>query len=443
MADMHSGRDDPIVIIGMAVEVPGGIESLAEFWSALAESKELIGPFPRDRDWPVDQLLTLHHNEGWSPVRDAGGFLTGAADFDPGFFGVTPREAVAMDPQQRVAMRVAWRAVEDAGLNPATVDGSAGGCWMGVSVLEYGPLMATVSEHSGYRLTGSALSAVAGRVSHSLGLSGPSVSVDTSCAASLTAVHQAAAALRANECEWAVAGGVCVMGSPGMFVEFSKNNALSSDGHCRPYSADTTGTLWGEGAGVVVLEKESRALREGHRIYGRLLGSRVNHNGRGGPLAVPSAEGQQRLIEETLAVAGVAADSIALIEGHGTGTPVGDPLELAALVAVYGAPDRADGGAVLGSVKSNTGHTQAAAGVLGLIKVLLCGRYGHTVASLWSDNPSAAVDWEATSLRLAGKFAPWEAVDGVRRAAVSAFGISGTNVHAVVEIADRQGALHV
>lgn len=436
MAEIHSASDDPIVVVGMAVEAPGGIESLSDFWSALAESRELIGPLPRDRDWPIEQLLTLHHNEGWSAVGDAGGFLTGAADFDPGFFGISPREAVAMDPQQRVAMRVAWRAVEDAGENPATVDGDDAGCWMGVSVLEYGPLMATAGEHSGYRLTGSALSAVSGRVSHSLGLTGPSVSVDTSCASSLTAIHQAAAAIRAGECEWAVAGGVCVMGSPGMFVEFSKNNALSKDGHCRPYSADTTGTLWGEGAGVVMLERESRALREGHRIYGRLLGSRVNHNGKGGPLAVPSAERQQRLLIDALAAAGVSADSVGLVEGHGTGTPVGDPLELSALSAVYGALDRADGGAVLGSVKSNTGHTQAAAGVLGLIKVLLCGRYGHTVASLWSDNPSTAIDWDTTSLRLATKFALWEPVNGVRRAAVSAFGISGTNVHAVVEIPD-------
>ncbi|WP_040788631.1 beta-ketoacyl [acyl carrier protein] synthase domain-containing protein [Nocardia paucivorans] len=439
MAEKHSGNDDPIVIVGMAVEAPGGIETPAEFWSALAESRELIGPFPRDRDWPLDQLFTLHHNAGWSPVRDAGGFLGTAAYFDPGFFGISPREAVAMDPQQRVAMRSAWRAVEDAGLNPAALDGDGAGCWMGVSVLEYGPLMAQVSEYSGYRMTGSALSAVAGRVSHALGLRGPSISVDTSCASSLTAVHQAAAAIRADECEWAVAGGVCVMGTPGMFVEFSKNNALSTDGHCRPYSADSTGTLWGEGAGVVVLERESRARRLGHRIHARLLGSRVNHNGKGAPLAVPSAAAQQRLLEETLAVAGVSADSVGVIEGHGTGTAVGDPLELAALIAVYGAPDRADGGAVLGSVKSNTGHTQAAAGVLGLIKVVLCGTHGYTVPSLWADNPTTAVDWSATSLRLSTKYAPWEPVNGVRRGVVSAFGIAGTNVHAIVEIpADQE-----
>ncbi|WP_433680980.1 polyketide synthase [Nocardia sp. CA-119907] len=432
MAGSVTGGEDHIVVVGMAVEAPGGIDSPQTFWSALAESRELIGPFPRDREWPLAQLFSLGRNEGWSDVRDAGGFLTGAVEFDPAFFGITPREAVAMDPQQRVAMRVAWRAVEAAGLNPAALDGDGAGCWMGVSALEYGPRMAEVSALSGFRVTGTALGAVAGRISHSLGLVGPSISVDTSCASSLTAVHQAAAAIRAGECEWALAGGVCVMGSPGMFVEFSKANALARDGHCRPYSADSTGTLWGEGAGVIVLERESRARRLGHRIHGRLLGSRVNHNGKGVALAVPSAPAQERLIRDALAAAELPAELIGLVEGHGTGTPVGDPLELTALTKTYGAPDRAGGGAKLGSVKSNIGHAQAASGILGLIKMLLCGAHGHIAPSLWSDNPTTAIDWESTSLRLATKFEPWEPVDGVRYGAVSSFGVGGTNAHAIV-----------
>lgn len=387
---------------------------------------------PRDREWPLARLRALGRTPGWSDIPDAGGFLSTAAEFDPAFFGITPREAIAMDPQQRVAMRVAWRAVEDAGLNPAALDGDGAGCWMGVSVLEYGPRMADVSDHSGFRLTGSALGAVAGRISHSLGLLGPSISVDTTCAGSLTAVHQAAVAIRAGDCDWALAGGICVMGSPGMFIEFSKNNALSSDGHCRPYSADSSGTLWGEGAGVIVLERESRARSLGHRIYGRLLGSRVNHNGKGAPLAVPSTAAQERLIRDALSVAGIPAELVGLVEGHGTGTPVGDPAELAALIKTYGSPTRTDGGAKLGSVKSNIGHAQAASGILGLIKVLLCGAHGHIAPSLWSDNPTEAVDWNATSLRLATKFEPWEPVDGVRYGAVSSFGVIGTNAHAVL-----------
>ncbi|MEV6771196.1 polyketide synthase [Nocardia sp. NPDC051030] len=422
--------DDPIVIVGMGIEAPGGIDTLPEFWTALAESRELIGPFPRDREWPLAELLTLDRTEGWSPVADAGGFLTGATEFDPLFFGITPREAVAMDPQQRVGMRVAWRALEHAGLNPGALDGDSAGCWMGVSFMEYGPRAASVNEYSGYRATGTALGAVAGRISHGLGLTGPSISVDTACASSLTAVHQAAAAIRAGECEWALAGGVCVMGSPGAFYEFSKNNALAGDGHCRSYAADATGTLWGEGAGVIVLERESRARELGHRVYGRLLGSRVNHNGKGAPIAVPSATAQERLIRATLAAADITPELIGLIEGHGTGTPVGDPLELTALSNTYGG--ERESGPRLGSVKSNAGHAQAASGMLGLIKVLLCGVNGQIAPSLYAGQPTGEIDWENTSLRLATDLEAWEPIDGVRYAAVSSFGVAGTNAHAIV-----------
>ncbi|KAF0848190.1 beta-ketoacyl [acyl carrier protein] synthase domain-containing protein [Nocardia caishijiensis] len=423
---------DPIVIVGMGIEAPGGIETLPDFWSALATGRELIGPFPRDRDWPLAELFALGRLDGWAPVRDAGGFLDGATEFDATFFGITPREAVAMDPQQRVAMRVAWRALEHAGVNPGALEGDAAGVFMGVSITEYGPRAAGVNEYSGYRGTGTALGAVAGRISHGLGLVGPSISVDTACASSLTAVHQAASAIRAGECDWALAGGVCVMGTPGAFYEFSKNNALATDGHCRSYAADPTGTLWGEGAGVIVLERESRAKALGHRIYGHLLGSRVNHNGAGAPIAVPSAAAQQRLIEATVAAAGVSVDDIDLIEGHGTGTAVGDPLELTALAATYGNPDRA-AGPLLGSVKSNAGHAQAASGMLGLIKVLLCGANDTIAPSLWADQPTTDIDWTATTLRLAVEATEWKPrPDGLRYAAVSSFGVAGTNAHAIV-----------
>lgn len=422
---------DPIVISGLAVEAPGGIETPTDFWSALAEARELIGPFPRNREWPIAELLSLHRTEGWSRVADAGGFLSEATEFDPMFFGITPREAISMDPQQRVALRVAWRALENAGINPGALDGAEVGCFMGASINEYGPPYGAVTEYSGYRATGTALGAVAGRISHSLGLIGPSLTIDTACASSLTALHLAANAVRAGECEWALTGGVCVMGSPAPFFEFSKNNALAVDGHCRSYAADATGTLWGEGAGVVVVEYESRARELGHRIYGRLLATRINHNGKGAPLAVPSATAQQRLIEKTLAAAGIRPDDIGLIEGHGTGTPVGDPLELTALAQSYGGLDRIDGPR-LGSVKSNMGHAQAASGVLGLIKVLLSGANGQIAPSLYADNPTTEVDWDATSLRLATKLEPWDPIDGVRYGAVSAFGVAGTNAHAIL-----------
>ncbi|MFF0542516.1 beta-ketoacyl [acyl carrier protein] synthase domain-containing protein [Nocardia thailandica] len=419
---------DPIVIVGIGIEAPGGVETLPDYWSALAGGRELLSPFPRDRGWRVEEMLSLGRLDGWSDVHDAGGFLDGATEFDALFFGITPREAAAMDPQQRVAMRVAWRALEHAGINPGALEGDPAGVWMGVSAVEYGPSPAAVNDYAGFRVTGTALGATAGRISHSLGLIGPSISVDTACASSLTAVHQASAAIRSGECEWALAGGVCVMGAPGAFYEFSKNAALSGDGHCRPYSAGASGTLWGEGAGVVVLERESRARELGHRVYARVLGTRVNHNGKGAPLAVPSASAQARLVRDTVAVAGVAPELVGLIEGHGTGTPVGDPLELAALSETYG---RA-GSPLLGSVKSNAGHAQAASGMLGLIKVLLCGAEGRIAPSLGADRPTDEFDWDATGLRLAAELTDWAATDGVRYAAVSSFGVAGTNAHAVL-----------
>ncbi|WP_405489036.1 polyketide synthase [Nocardia sp. NBC_00511] len=429
---MSTNHDDPIVIVGMAVEAPGGVETLADYWTALAESRDLLGPFPRDRGWPLERLFGLAETEGWGTVRDAGGFLDTAADFDPQFFGITPREAVAMDPQQRVALRVAWRALENAGINPSDLGDDEIGCYMGASNTEYGPHGAEVNDYTGYRAGGAALGAVAGRISNCLGLTGPSVVVDVACASSLAAVHMAANGIRNDECEWALAGAACIMGSPGAFFEFSKNNALAADGQCRPYAEDASGTLWGEGVGVVVLERESRARRLGHRIYARLLGSRVNHNGKGAPIAVPSTSAQERLIRATVAASGVAPELVDLIEGHGTGTAVGDPLELAALQQVYGAP-RTDGSdALLGSVKSNLGHAQAAAGLLGLIKVLLSGLHGQIPPTRHAAQPTTRVDWDGSGLRLASELRDWAPRDGVRYAAVSSFGVSGTNAHAVL-----------
>ncbi len=420
----------PIVIAGMAVEAPGGIDTLAAFWSTLADAKESLQPFPRDRDWPVEQLLSVSRLDGWGKVCDAGGFLAGATEFDPLFFGISPREAVAMDPQQRVGLRVAWKALENAGINPGALGGEDVGCYMGVSISEYGPRAGEVNEYTGHRVTGTALGAVAGRISHSLGLVGPSVSVDSACASSVTALHMAVSAIRNGECDWALAGAVCVMGSPAAFFEFSKNNGLATDGHCRSYADDTTGTLWGEGAGVVIVEHESRAREQGHRIYGQVLATRINHNGAGMPIVVPSTQAQERLIEKTIAAAGIDPGDVGMIEGHGTATPLGDPLELNALQNTYGAADSSE--ALLGSLKSNFGHAQAASGILGLIKVLLCGEHGYIAPSLFSDNPTTKVDWTRGKLRLAQKLEYWEPRNGVRYGAVSSFGVAGTNAHAII-----------
>lgn len=441
MSPIDAKNSDPIVIVGMSVEAPGGIESPEDLFAAVAQDRDLIAPFPRDRDWPVDQLLALDTLDGWGAVPDAGGFLLGAAEFDPLSFGLSPREAVAMDPQQRVALRTAVRAIENAGVNPfALASPDAGGAdsevgvYFGASINEYGPRASAVNEFSGHRVVGTALGGVSGRISHLLGLTGPAMTVDTACASSLTALPLAANAVRLDECEWAIAGGVCVMGSPAAFFEFAKNNALARDGRCRSYSAGASGTVWGEGVGAVVLERESRARAHGHRIYARLRGTAVNHNGGGAAIVVPSAPAQRRLIERTLAVGGADPSDIDLIEGHGTGT-LGDPLELTALAQTYGAARTAEP-AWVGSVKSNMGHAQAAAGILGLVKVLQCGRRGVIAPTRYGDDPTDKIDWDSAGLALPTSAVPWAARSGSRWAAVSSFGVSGTNAHAILEMPD-------
>ncbi|MGB9222309.1 polyketide synthase [Mycobacterium sp.] len=421
---------DPIVISGMAVEAPGGIDSPDTLWSALAESRELLGPFPRDRGWNLDDLLSESRvADGWRQVCDSGGFLAGAAAFDPPFFGLTQHEATVMHPQQRVAMRVAWKALENAGINPGTLEGSEVGCFVGMSMTEYGLRTTTADEYTGFRTVGMGQLGGAGRISHCLGLTGPSMSIDSACASSLTAVQLAANAIQLDECDWAIAGAVCVLGEPTAFYEFSRLHALSADGHCRAYSDDATGTVWGEGAGMVVVERESRARKLGHRIYGRILAIRTNHNGKGKPILVPRTRAQAQLVGKTLHAAGIDAADIGMIEGHGTATLAGDPQELTALFKTYGA---AGCQALLGSIKSNVGHAQAASGMLGLIKLLLAGRHGHIPPTLFSDNPTKTVDWDSTGLRLAAKLHPWEPKDGVRYGAASSFGAGGSNAHAII-----------
>jgi len=426
---MSAADADPVVISGMAIEAPGGIDTPTAFWNALADGRELIGPFPRDRDWPIEQLLSLSNLEGWGRVSDAGGFLTDASTFDPGFYGFTHREAIAVDPQQRVGMRVAWKALENAGVNPAALDGSEAGCFIGASPNEYGPRVGAMNAYTGHRAVGSGQLGVAGRISHGLGLIGPSMCVDSACASSLAAIHLAVSAVSTDECEWALAGGVCVMGSPGAFYEFSRLHALDPDGHCRSYSDEANGTLWGEAVGMVVLERESRARALGHRVYGRIMAIRTNHNGGGKPILVPRGRAQAKLVAATIAASGVDPADIEMLEGHGTGTRAGDPLEIMALQSTYGA---GGSNALLGSAKSNAGHAQSAAGMVGLIKLLLSGQHGHIPPTLFADNPTTKIDWSMTGIRLATKLHPWEPRNGVRYGAVSSFGAGGANAHAII-----------
>lgn len=424
---------DPVVIVGMAVEAPGGVDTADGYWALLSQQREALSPFPADRGWPIRDLLTGSRRDGFKQIHDSGGFLTGAAAFDPGFFGVSPREATAMDPQQRVTLRMSWRALENSGINPDDLAGHDVGCYVGASVTGYGPEMAEFSRHSGHLITGTALGVISGRVAYTLGLAGPALTVDASCASALAAFHVAVQAVRSGDCDMALAGGVCVMGSPGFFVEFSKQHALSDDGHCRPYSAQASGTVWAEGAAMFVLQRKSAALRERRRIIAEIRASAVNQDGRSAGLTAPSGAAQTRLFQRAITRAGVRPEQVGLIEGHGTGTQLGDRTELHSLAQTYGDTEPG-GGALLGSVKSNVGHAQAAAGALGLAKVLVSAEHGAIPPTLHADRASREIDWDSQGLRLAQQLTRWPAVAGQRIAAVSAFGMSGTNAHLIVSI---------
>ncbi len=427
--------EDPVVIVGLGVEAPGGTVGPGAYWDALAAGWSLLEPLPRDRGWDLDRLFALPQRPGWGPVPDSGGFLHDATQFDAPFFGVSPREAVAMDPQQRVAMRVAWTALQQAGIDPASLvgHGHRAGVFLGVSLSTYGPPI----DHpdpilSGRRFTGALNSSAAGRVSHLLDLRGPCMSLDTACASSLTALQQAHNALLLGQCEWALTGGICVISTPAPLVEFSRHRAIDPTGYCRPYSAAAAGTVWGEGAVVAVVERRSRARRLGHRVLAEVVSVGSNHNGAGAHLSVPSQLAQEQLYRQVLEDAGVTPQEITMFEGHGTGTAAGDPRELRAIAAVYG--QGRDCELVLGSVKSNLGHAQAAAGFLGLAKVVLAGIHGVIPASLHADPPSDAIDWDRHGIRVPAHSTRWQ---GRRLAAVSTFGVSGSNAHALIDIPEE------